>query len=165
MAQLSIDDRRKRDDERHRRGLCVTCGSRPTRLDLRTCRKCADRVVRWRIANPDRVRALRLKNSDQYRGARRGRNYELRLAVIAAYGSKCECCEEDRLVFLAIDHIDGAVPEAAVTGGGKLGGHHLYRLLESQGWPLGYRVLCHNCNQATSHGRVCPHQEERDASS
>jgi|GEM_PF-4219444 len=78
---------------------------------------------------------------------------EQRAAVIAHYGGKCDCCGENRLEFLAIDHI---------SGGGK---KHLanirmsiYRWLTRNGYPPGFRVLCHNCNLSMGFYRYCPHQ-------
>jgi hypothetical protein len=36
--------------------------------------------------------------------------------------------------------------------------------LKRQNWPQdGYRVLCMNCNWATSRGRTCPHELKREA--
>jgi hypothetical protein len=37
------------------------------------------------------------------------------------------------------------------------GGYRAYRWLKDRGYPGGFRVLCHNCNFATTRG-VCPHQ-------
>jgi hypothetical protein len=79
-----------------------------------------------------------------------------RLAVLRHYSHGdpvCACCEETRLEFLSIDHING--------GGGKHIreiGSNLARWLTKQGFPDGYRVLCHNCNFALGHYGYCPHQ-------
>lgn len=36
----------------------------------------------------------------------------------------------------------------------------IYRWLKDQGFPEGFRVLCHNCNQGReSNGGICPHRE------
>lgn len=83
----------------------------------------------------------------------------IRLGVMSHYCNgqvKCACCGESNIVFLAIDHING--------GGGRhrreinAGGAMFYRWLRDNGYPEGFRVLCHNCNMATTHGRTCPHQ-------
>ena len=68
--------------------------------------------------------------------------------VLDHYGGKCECCGEDSLDILTIDHING---------GGK---HHrreigvktsigFYRWLRENDFPPGFRVLCfnHNCGR------------------
>lgn len=93
------------------------------------------------------------------------RNVRQRLAdracrkrVIAHYGGKCACCDEDEYEFLAIDHIDGGGNEhrKEINRGGKF-----HRWLEARGYPEGYRILCHNCNQAIGTYGYCPHERLR----
>lgn len=101
----------------------------------------------WYARNREAVAA----KSAARRAARKAR-------VIAHYGGKCACCGEARLVFLAIDHIDGGGTthrRSIPTGGGAI-----HRWLEANGFPAGFRVLCHNCNHAVHFAGVCPHQEE-----
>lgn len=81
----------------------------------------------------------------------------IRYTVLIHYGGdppKCECCEEPRFEFLSIDHING--------GGSRhrkaVGYGRLYEWLKQNGFPPGYRVLCHNCNQAYGMYGYCPHQ-------
>jgi len=66
----------------------------------------------------------------------------------------CACCGETKLEFLGIDHVNG--------GGGKArkerGHGNVYASLKAQGYPLGYRVLCHNCNMSIGFYGYCPHQ-------
>ncbi len=85
----------------------------------------------------------------------------LRLQAINHYGGKCACCGEDRLEFLAIDHLGGRGTGAAqrreLPSGAR--GSWFARWLKNQGYPEGYRVLCHNCNMATGLYGYCPHQE------
>ena len=84
---------------------------------------------------------------------------QLKAEVITHYGGKCVCCGEEHLVFLCIDHPNGGGNEhRRQTGIGS--GNHFYAWLRKQKYPLGYRVLCHNCNFATIRFRICPHQEE-----
>jgi len=68
----------------------------------------------------------------------------------------CFCCKETRLEFLSIDHING--------GGNKhrklLKEGAIHRHLKRNGFPEGYRVLYHNCNQSLGHYGYCPHQKE-----
>ena len=97
--------------------------------------------MRWLIQN----RELHLKNKKEYRN-------RVRKEVIEKYGGKCNCCGESNLVFLAMDHIDG--------GGGK----HLKQIknhisfwLRKNNYPIGFQVLCHNCNMAKHILGVCPH--------
>lgn len=88
--------------------------------------------------------------------ARRARS--LKVDTLYAYGRVCACCSEDGVEFLAIDHINGGGKEhrASLTGNPTSSG--FYRILKQAGWPKDppLRVLCHNCNHATSLGS-CPH--------
>jgi len=73
----------------------------------------------------------------------------------------CACCGENHIEFLSLDHIGGVATRKAIGHHGRLG-VMMYKLLERQNYPHKdkLRVLCHNCNQATTWGRVCPHQKE-----
>jgi len=68
---------------------------------------------------------------------------------------QCACCGEKNYEFLGIDHING--------GGAKmrreLGHGNISRWLRSHNFPLGYRVLCHNCNMSIGFYGYCPHQK------
>ncbi len=91
---------------------------------------------------------------------REGRTYrkKIRHAAIIYYGGdppRCLCCGEHHEEFLCIDHIRG--------GGRK----HLqsikmpiYQWLKNNNYPIGFRVLCYNCNQSISACGYCPHQKE-----
>ena len=101
---------------------------------------------RWNTANLEKKRARSRRN-----------HKELRLAVFEAYGgAKCVCCGETTYEFLSIDHIndDGATER---RNGYAAGGASFYRRLQRDGFPPGYQVLCHNCNQAKGFYGVCPH--------
>lgn len=79
----------------------------------------------------------------------------LRKLVLKYYGNKCECCGEDKFEFLALDHING--------GGGKhrkeIGGDITLWLIRHN-FPEGFRILCHNCNQALGCYGYCPHNTQ-----
>ena len=83
------------------------------------------------------------------------RHHNLRLEVLKAYGAWCACCSENTSQFLAIDHINGRGRQHRQTSAGA----NFYRWLKEQGFPLGYRVLCHNCNMALGLYGVCPHNQ------
>jgi hypothetical protein len=96
-------------------------------------------------------------------GARRGHDKRqvVRLAVLSHYSNGipcCACCGEDHLEFLAIDHINGR--GRAERGRTGRYGFSLYTWLRMQGYPEGYRVLCHNCNGALGWYGYCPHAHE-----
>ena len=87
----------------------------------------------------------------------RKRNKKYRYDALMYYSNgklKCDCCGENIYEFLAIDHIKG--------GGNK---HRkkmtemIYTFLRRNNYPDGYRVLCHNCNQAIGYYGKCPHKK------
>lgn len=57
-----------------------------------------------------------------------------------------------------MDHIDGAGREHRREIG--QGANALYRWLAKNGYPDGFRVLCHNCNSARGFYGYCPHNKE-----
>lgn len=71
----------------------------------------------------------------------------------------CSCCGEKHLQFLAIDHIaqDGAEHRRKID---SKGGYTFYNWLVQNGFPPGFRVLCHNCNMAIGIWGTCPHKAE-----
>ncbi len=97
-------------------------------------------------------RNLILKTSTAY--ARR-----LRLQVLEAYGGtppSCACCGVAHLEFLAIDHVGGG-GNAHRKAIGATKPIDMCRWLKRNGFPPGFRVLCHNCNSALGHYGYCPH--------
>ncbi|KKN12670.1 hypothetical protein LCGC14_1014200 [marine sediment metagenome] len=93
--------------------------------------------------------------------ARRNIEYRkrIKLECLTAYSCdppKCCCCGESAIEFLSIDHIIG--------GGNKhrqeLKRQNIYSYLKVNNYPLGYRVLCMNCNFAIGHYGYCPHQKK-----
>lgn len=114
-----------------RRGECKLCSKQRQNL--------------WRLQNHEKDK----QRSKSYKRRRRER-------VLAHYGGKCVCCNEERYEFLTIDHING--------GGRKHRrevGEHICRWLEKNGFPEGFRVLCYNCNCARGQHGYCPHEQNR----
>jgi len=69
--------------------------------------------------------------------------------VMTHYGNgecKCVLCNEKRLPCLTIDHINGGGTKHRrsinIANGGGL---HFYKWLIDNGYPIGYRTLCWNC--------------------
>jgi hypothetical protein len=115
----------------------------------------------WRnrkLANgtPDEVAAIRAAES-----AKTKRNSDrCRDEVYAAYGGyRCACCGETERMFLSIDHIDNNGALERKSGKYTGGGSAFYSWLRKMSFPVGYQVLCMNC-QVGKHknGGVCPHQ-------
>lgn len=78
--------------------------------------------------------------------------HTLKQTFLNMYGKSCQCCEESIYEFLSLDHIKG------VNRIHKSRTDSAYRRAIEHYDPAEYRVLCHNCNQATKWGRVCPHK-------
>jgi hypothetical protein len=79
-----------------------------------------------------------------------------RLKVIKKYSNdncKCECCGNDDIDVLCLDHIDG--------GGNahrrELEGQNLTDWIIQNDYPDGFRILCENCNKSLGHYGYCPH--------
>lgn len=84
-------------------------------------------------------------------------NIRLRWDALVHYSQDpptCTCCGDNTYEFLALDHINGGGRQHRQQGGWS----RLSAELRRQGYPPGYRVLCHNCNQAMGHYGFCPHQ-------
>lgn len=89
----------------------------------------------------------------------------MRLAIFRFYGKgqvACACCGEPQYEFLSIDHIAGGGSKHRREHG--MTGHAFYRWLIKEGFPDGYRVLCHNCNMAKGFYGVCPHEVRQPVS-
>lgn len=86
---------------------------------------------------------------------------KIRLEVLSHYGINgnpiCQCCGETRLEFLSLDHIEGNGRKDRARHGS---GQQLFRHLIRDGFPLGYRTLCHNCNMSFGLYGYCPHEKE-----
>jgi len=91
-----------------------------------------------------------------YQARRRDRLWK---SALAFFGP-CACCGESRIPFLTIDHKNGGGNQLRIKG--EKYGWGLLSAWNTQGWPEDlkktYRILCHNCNQATRYGRTCPHE-------
>ena len=115
----------------------------------------------WQRSNPDKVREYHTRYNEKHPNVAnemvKRRKRQIRHEVLCHYsGGKphCACCNEDKLEFLCIDHINGCG-----TQGRKKTGVNLYSWLKQNYYPLGFRVLCHNCNSALGFYGYCPHSE------
>lgn len=88
----------------------------------------------------------------------------VREKVISHYSSgtmSCKCCGELEPKFLAIDHIipAGRSYKGKSKSGEPRDGLGFLLWLKKNGFPEGYRILCHNCNLGRSiNNGVCPHK-------
>lgn len=136
---------------RQENSTAVSASGRKYYVANRERRRAQNRAY-W-LANRDSI----LVHQRQYsKASRRAKKAEL----YAAYGNACACCGERREEFLTIDHING---------GGRAHRKQLpnqdalYADIRRLGYPKDrFRLLCWNCNAATSGRRLCPHQRETD---
>jgi hypothetical protein len=90
----------------------------------------------------------------------RKRRKEIRDEVFAAYGGYiCACCGETNPGFLSLDHIDGGGNKHRRKINRKSGIGFQY-WLKKNSFPLGFQVLCYNCNlgHAFAGNGTCPHK-------
>ena len=117
----------------------------------------------WQRDNPDKMKEYRQRYYTKNRegASKHMREYRraVRLEVLSHYSvgvPRCACCGEEMLEFLCIDHINGGGDRQR-----KKTGVNIYAWLRRSSFPLGYRVLCHNCNSALGFYGYCPHSEVR----
>lgn len=82
--------------------------------------------------------------------------WRLRSEALKHYGGdnpSCKCCGESFYELLSIDHINGG----GAAHRKEIGQGSIYSWLKRNNYPEGFRVLCHNCNQAIGHYGYCPH--------
>jgi hypothetical protein len=109
----------------------------------------------------DEEKVRRAKYPDKYQRtlAKRRHTGALRKRKLISHYSNghmcCACCGEMNLEFLSIDHINGGGNQHRREVGR---GTSFYLWLIRQGFPTGFRVLCHNCNQSIGYFGYCPHQ-------
>lgn len=138
------------DGHRSRCKTCVDARSRERYHNILSkdpafMRRNRERGMIWHRANKERS------------AARIAKNHKLeRLACIKHYGNVCACCGESEYEFLSIDHIGGGGTQHRKTGVSKI-----CRWLIKNKFPQGFRILCHNCNQAIGFHGSCPHAKQR----
>lgn len=140
--------------------ICRECKTDKPITDFHRCASSADK--RQYLCKPcahAASTAYARANREKVNKNRRTRNRAIREEALRVYGGdppRCVCCGEDRYEFLCFDHPenDGAehrrmmrTPEFA-------------RWAKRDGWPPGFRVLCHNCNIARGVYGFCPHEVE-----
>jgi hypothetical protein len=113
----------------------------------------------WKQRNREHVRAYqrewKANNPENVKAQSAAAWQKLRREVIEAYGGLCRCCGVSDLPFLTIDHVnvDGAAHRKLVGAGAPM-----YYDIRRRGFPAGFQVLCHNCNQGRYiNGGICPH--------
>ena len=123
---------------------------------MKSCSRCGKVLAleRFNWARPG-LRAAECAECQRSRNNKRNRY--MRLLVLKHYGGdppKCWCCGVDFAEFLSLDHING---------GGRQHRQSIkirwWEWIIKNGYPEGFRVACHNCNQAVGLYGYCPHQK------
>lgn len=179
-VKLYIDTTRKLKEKKLAHGLCIQgkC-SLPVVPGKKMCKKHLEHNLqrvqerRHRHMNSGLCPCGRERDStyqecklcrDRARASHSKSAMEMKLLVFRHYSNlqvpKCNCCGEDILDMLALDHVgEGGNRHRDLVTNGR-GSEPFYRWLVKQGLPSGYQVLCHNCNFAKwKNGGVCPHQK------
>lgn len=109
--------------------------------------------VRWRDTHKEERRAYEAKwrreHKENQRRASKKYNQELKLQVLSHYSLTiypiCAHCGIADVDVLCLDHIEGGGSENRRKGIEK-SGESLYAQLRIRGYPIGFQVLCSNCN-------------------
>lgn len=117
----------------------------------------------WYIKNRKRIsiyqKQWRKTHREQNRLYSNRANAKRKIRILSHYSTtiipSCVCCNETRIEFLSIDHINGGGNKQRIAL--KKAGQDFYKWIEKNNYPNGFRVLCHNCNQAIGHFGHCPH--------
>lgn len=146
------------------RGLCTNCGRVPPIAGRAKCVGCTEAFrissAKYRTTNPNaKASKNRWKENpvtrQKYRDTRRIWRAKFREKIVSMLGGKCECCQEDRLPFLQIDHKnkDGHKHRKEV-------GTSLKFLRDVWKNPTRYelRILCASCHFAITNQGFCPHE-------
>ena len=104
-------------------------------------------VVKYRNHKADPIANARILENG------RKNKVKIKKLVVDKYSNgtmKCAWCEERRLPCLSVDHIDGG-GNAHRKSIRINAGDNFYRWLINQGFPLGFRILCMNCQLMSLH--------------
>lgn len=120
----------------------------------------------WRLKNPTKTSEYHAnyekKNPGINNEQQKRHKKKVRFEVLSYYSNgipTCACCGEMILEFLCIDHINGGGSRNQKKTSGNI-----YAWLKKNDYPLGFRVLCHNCNSALGFYGYCPHSEVKSDS-
>ena len=131
--------------------LCAKCG-----LEVRAyakhqwCKACLNAYGR----------AWYAQHKSQHLSRKREERHTLKDLVFQAYGGAfCKCCGEADKSFLCIDHVEGNGNAHRKSISRKAGAASFYNWLKKESFPVGFQVLCYNCNMSKHQNRgLCSHQ-------
>jgi hypothetical protein len=111
----------------------------------------------WRVQHRATWNRWKNGNKEHYNESVRLRLRRVRLMVLSHYSGgvpNCACCGESHVEFLTMDHINGGGAEHRRV----MKNSNIYIELKRLGFPVGFRVLCSNCNHAHGCYGYCPHE-------
>lgn len=131
------------------------------RSKRRSCKSLEKRREYDRERNhlPHRKESKRIRaknNKEKYNLTTKRWRLRLRLEIINHYSKGkncCNCCGENHLEFLAVDHIGGG----GATHRKEVGVGKVYAWIKRNNFPDGFQILCHNCNLSFGFYGYCPH--------
>ena len=144
-VQYARNRRRRLKDK----GLCPACGKFEQAPNRTRCAKCLAGAL-----------------SEKRKAQRKAQMQRVKDEVFAHYGGYvCQCCGEFEPVFLSLDHVynDGAEHRRQMNPNGRSAASStMYAWIKRNGFPLGFQVLCFNCNMGKHLNKgTCPHQSKR----
>ena len=137
-------------------GTCEICGKQIEKLGLKKyCNECSQQVRRER--QKEWMREYRKLHPEKKNEWARS----MKIKVLRHYSQSeepfCECCGENNIEFLTIDHVNGGGTQHRRQL--RENGMTIYRWLIKNNFPPGYRVLCMNCNTSIGFYGYCPHKQ------
>jgi hypothetical protein len=156
---------------------CSKCGATLTpknwyefyqKIHRQICKSCEQLKAKERYHRNPRIWIQRSQvyyslHKKEIREHQNKENAERRIRVLMHYGGmppRCDCCGEQHLDFLTIDHMKGGGCKHRKLICGSDSSTSFYRWLEKKRFPKGFRVLCSNCNLAIGKRGICPHKKE-----
>jgi hypothetical protein len=76
-----------------------------------------------------------------YRINKRNKYIDLKIETFSHYGNCCANCGIDKIEYLTIDHINNSGSEHR-----REIGTFIFPWLKENNFPIGYQILCFNCN-------------------
>jgi hypothetical protein len=120
----------------------------------------SEKARKYRSENSDKIAKWRDNHRSTINLRVRIYREKLKRDILYHYGGnppKCACCGESIYEFLTIDHIKNNGKEDRKI----FHGAQLYAWLRKNNYPIGFQVLCWNCNCAKGHFGECPHVREK----
>ena len=127
--------------------LCVYCGLEIPETNKKGCLNCLEKKSK-QTSNFSKNNRVKI---NQY-------NLLLKHQVIEKYGGICNCCKENQILFLTIDHTnnDGNIERKER----KSSSTSFYLKLRKDEIRNDIQVLCWNCNLGKNmNNGICPHKE------